>query len=98
VTRHKLEYAPRFFRRLEDIRERIAADNPAAATRMVRRIGTAVRPLAAIPGAGRPGRVTGTRELVISGTPYIVPYRVTGDTVQTITILHGAQRWSDRFP
>jgi addiction module RelE/StbE family toxin len=98
VTRAKLEYAPRFFRRLEDIRERIAADNPTAAARMVARIRTAVERLAAVPGAGRPGRVVGTRELVISGTPYIVPYRVRGDAVQIITILHGAQRWPERFP
>ena len=98
MTRHKLEYAPRFFRRLEDIAERIAADNPAAAVRMVTRIRTAVERLAALPQAGRPGRVTGTRELIISGTPYIVPYRVKGEAVQIITILHSAQRWPDRFP
>jgi plasmid stabilization system protein ParE len=98
VTRHRLEYAPRYFRRLEDIREWIAADNPAAAVRMIARIRTAVERLAIVSGAGRPGRVAGTRELVISGTPYIVPYRVKGEAVQIITILHSAQRWPDRFP
>jgi toxin ParE1/3/4 len=97
VTRRRLEYAPRYFRRLEDIRDWIAADNPAAATRMVTRIRIVVERLALVPGAGRPGRVAGTRELVISGTPYIVPYRVKGDAVQIITILHSAQRWPDRF-
>jgi addiction module RelE/StbE family toxin len=98
VTRRRLEYSARYFRRLEDIRERIAADNPAAAVRMIERIRAAVDRLAASPAIGRPGRVADTRELVVSGTPYIVPYRVRGDTVQIITVLHSAQRWPDRFP
>ena len=49
------------------------------------------------PGLGRPGRVPGTRELIVSGTRYIVPYRVKEDVVQIITVLHGAQKWPDRF-
>jgi toxin ParE1/3/4 len=98
VTPRRLEYAPGYFRRLEDIRERIAADNPTAAIRMIERIRAAVTRLAGSPALGRPGRVAGTRELVIPRTPYIVPYRVNGDVVQIITILHGAQRWPDRLP
>jgi toxin ParE1/3/4 len=98
VTPRRLEYAPRYFRRLEDIYERIAADNPTAARHMIERIRAAVTRLAASPALGRPGRVAGTRELVIPRTPYIVPYRVKGDVVQIITILHGAQRWPDRLP
>ncbi|MBV8121178.1 MAG: type II toxin-antitoxin system RelE/ParE family toxin [Alphaproteobacteria bacterium] len=97
MTRRRLEYAPRYFRRLEDIRERIAADNPPAASRMVERIRAAVTRLAETPGLDRPGRVADTRELVISPTPYIVPYRVKGDVVQIITILHSAQRWPERL-
>jgi toxin ParE1/3/4 len=98
VTRQRLIFSPQFLRRLEDIRERIALDNPAAATRVIERIRTAIRRLAASPAIGRPGRVEGTRELVIGGTPYIVPYRVHGDVVQVIAVLHSAQRWPDRFP
>lgn len=97
MTARRLEYAPRYFRRLEDIRERIDADNPAAAERLMAHIRTAVERLARSPAIGRPGRVWGTRELIISGTPYIVPYRVAGEAVQIITILHSAQRWPDRF-
>jgi addiction module RelE/StbE family toxin len=73
-------------------------DNPEAATRVIERIRTAIRRLAASPAIGRPGRVEGTRELVITGTPYIVPYRVRGDVVEVITVLHSAQRWPARFP
>jgi toxin ParE1/3/4 len=42
---------------------------------------------------GRPGRVSGTRELVIPGTPYIVPYRVRGGKLEILRILHATQRW-----
>lgn len=98
MTLRRLEYAPRYFRRLEDIRERIAVDNPTAATRMIERIRAAVLRLTASPALGRPGRVAGTRELVIPHTPYIVPYRVKNDVVQIITILHCAQRWPDKLP
>ena len=98
MTGRQLVYSPRYFRRLEDIHEWIAADNPAAATRMVARIRAAIERLAVSPGIGRPGRVADTRELVIPGTPYIVPYRVRGDVVQIITVLHSAQRWPDQFP
>lgn len=98
MTTYRLEFAARYFRRLEDIKERIAADNPAAAARLIGRIRDAVSRLARFPESGRPGRVLGTRELVIAGTPYIVPYRVTGGAVQIITILHGAQRWPERLP
>jgi len=98
VTPRRLQYSARYFRRLEDIRERIAADNPAAAARMIERIRTAVERLAASPAIGRPGRVADTRELVIPSTPYIIPYRVKSDVVQIITVLHSAQRWPDRFP
>jgi len=97
VRRRSVEYAPRYFRRLDAIREYIAADDPAAAISLIERLRAAVERLAASPEIGRPGRVTGTRELVIPGTPYIFPYRVGGEVVQIITVLHGAQRWPDRF-
>jgi plasmid stabilization system protein ParE len=98
VTPRRLEYGPRYFRRLEDIHERIAGENPAAAQRIISRVRSAVERLATAPGIGRPGRIIGTRELVIAGTPYIVPYRVKDDAVQIITVLHAAQRCPDHLP
>ena len=97
MTQQRLVYPRRYARQLEDIYERIAADNPAAAPRIIERIRIAVERLREFPALGRPGRVEGTRELVIAGTPYIVPYRVKGDSVQIITVLHSAQRWPDRL-
>ncbi len=93
----RLVYSRRYRRRLEDIHEQIAADNPAAATRIVERIRIAVERLQQFPAIGRSGRVAGTRELVVAGTPYIVAYRIKGESVEIITVLHSAQRWPDRF-
>ena len=94
----RLVYAPRFFRRLEEIKGWIAEDSPAAATAVVERIRAAVGKLGEAPAIGRSGRVPGTRELVVTRTPYIVAYRVRGDEVEIVTVLHGAQRWPDRLP
>jgi toxin ParE1/3/4 len=59
------------------------------------RIRAQVRQLLQFPETGRPGRIEGTRELVISQTPYIVAYRITGETVRILRVLHGAQLWPD---
>ena len=73
----------------------IAADNPRAAARVVERIQAAIRLLAELPHRGRPGRWAGTRELIIPGTLYIVPYRVKGDLVEILRVFHGARRWPE---
>jgi toxin ParE1/3/4 len=98
VRPYRLVYPRRYSRRLEDIYEPIAADNPDVAPRVIERIRIAVERLREFPMIGRPGRVDGTRELIVARTPYLVPYRVKGDVVQIITVLHSAQRWPDQFP
>ena len=70
----------------------IAADNPRAAREMVGRVHAAVEHLRDHPELGRVGRVPGTRELIVAGTPYIVPYRVRGGAVEVLRLFHGAQR------
>jgi len=50
------------------------------------------------PEMGRPGRVDGTRELVIQRTSYIAAYRITGTTVRILRVLHGAQMWPEELP
>ncbi len=76
----------------------IEADSPRAAVAVDDRIETRVEGLAQFPEMGRPGRVEGTRELVIAGTPYIAAYRIQGDSVRILRVLHGAQRWPDEIP
>jgi toxin ParE1/3/4 len=62
------------------------------------RIRVQVGRLARYPESGRPGRVAGTRELVIRlirRTPYVAAYRIAGDTVRILRVLHGAQQWPE---
>ena len=82
---------------LDDIAGYISQDNPEAARRTVRRLWTAVKSLAEQPEMGRPGRVHGTRELVVSGTPFVVPYRVVGSEIEILRVLHGARDWPKSF-
>ncbi len=82
---------------LDGIADYIARDSPGAARRMIRRIDQAVADLADCPSMGRVGRVVGTRELVIAGTPFIVPYRVRQGQLEVLTVLHSARRWPDDF-
>ncbi len=77
--------------------EYISQESPAAADRTVAAILSAVEILKRFPASGRPGRVAGTRELVVSGTPYIVPYRVREDTVELLLVFHAARKWPSRF-
>jgi toxin ParE1/3/4 len=76
----------------------IEADNPRAAVAIDMRISDRVRLLARLPRSGRRGRVEGTRELVITRTPYIVAYRIIGDTVRILRILHSSRQWPDDMP
>ena len=71
----------------------IAERNPWAAIEMGDSIEAAVQHLAGHPHMGRPGRVKGTRELVVSGTPYVIAYRAEPGAVVILRVLHGAQRW-----
>lgn len=67
----------------------------AAAARVTGRIVDMVEHLAEAPHRGRPGRIDGTRELVITRTPYIVAYRVIGHEAQVLRVLHAAQQWPE---
>lgn len=83
-------------RALENLDEEfayVASDDPEAAARLVERIASSVERLKKHPAAGRPGRLPNTRELVIADTPYIVPYRIRGLTVEILRVFHGARKW-----
>ncbi|MGB0747212.1 MAG: type II toxin-antitoxin system RelE/ParE family toxin [Magnetospiraceae bacterium] len=77
------------------VRRYIGADNPEAAQRVARRLLDAVESLRDHPGKGRPGRLLGTRELVIIGTPYIVLYRVVETRIEILRVMHGARKWPE---
>ena len=81
---------------LDDEATSIAQDDAAAANRVVARVLEAVAQLARQPGLGRPGRVPGTRELVVLKTPYLVPYIVDGDQVIILRVFHTSRRLPKR--
>lgn len=71
----------------------IGERDPAAAIDIGDAIEISVSRLADFPESGRPGRVLGTRELVVTGTPFIVVYRVEPAALLILRLLHAAQRW-----
>jgi plasmid stabilization system protein ParE len=93
----RIIWTARALRHLRAVRAHIAVDRPDAADTQVMRIAKAVENLMSFPELGRPGRRTETRELVVGRTPYIVPYRLRGETIEILAVLHGRQRWPDRF-
>ena len=88
----RLKWLPSALRNLDSEASYIAADEPAAARLVVNRVLAAVGLLAEHPGLGRPGRVAGTRELLVPKTRYIVPYRVRGDTVEVLRVFHTSRQ------
>ena len=90
-------WSPRAIEHLAHLRAYIARDNPKAANRIASTLVDAVERLAELPSLGRPGRVAGTRELVVSGTPYVIPYRVRGDRLEVIAVFHSRQKWPARL-
>jgi addiction module RelE/StbE family toxin len=90
-----VRWSPTAISDLKSIRDYIAQDNAAAAREVAMRIKQATIRLANLPQSGRPGRVPGSRELVIPGTSYIAAYRIQGDRVEIAAILHGRQSWPE---
>jgi toxin ParE1/3/4 len=91
-------WSPEAIDDLAALRAYIEQDDPAAAQRVALHIVHNVESLLAEnPKMGRPGRVPGTRELVIPRTPFIVPYRLRGGAIQILRVFHGARRWPERL-
>jgi toxin ParE1/3/4 len=89
----RVEWLPEAERNRESQLTYIAERNPSAAITMGDAIEAAVARLAHNPNSAPPGRVPGTRELVVTATPYVVVYCVEQDAVVILRVLHGAQRW-----
>jgi addiction module RelE/StbE family toxin len=82
----------------EAIFDYIEADNPKAAIVIDDRIRRHIEQLRNFPESGRPGRIEGTRELVIDRTPYIAAYRIIGKKIRILRVLHGARLWPEEAP
>jgi toxin ParE1/3/4 len=79
------------------LRRYIEKDSEQNAALVAKRILDAVELLQAQPEIGRPGRVLGTRELVVPGTPYIIPYRLRRERLELIAVFHGRQKWREKL-
>lgn len=75
----------------------IAQDSPKSAAEFVGHLIDSAHRLADHPHMGRPGRVPGTRELVITRFPYILPYRVRNQNVEILRVFHTARKWPQYF-
>lgn len=75
-----------------DVWDYIAADNPRAAARMDEFFSEAAAGLAAHPKLGRPGKISGTREL-IPHESYRLVYEIERETVWVLALVHTAQQW-----
>jgi len=84
-------------RNLDEEAKYIATNDPDVARIVVQRVLDAVGWLAAQPSLGRPGRVPGTRELVVRKTRYVVPYRVQGDVIEVLRVFHTSRRLPNRW-
>lgn len=93
----KVRWLKAAIKSLEIEAEYIARDDPRAAAEVVRKIYEATSRLEQYPASGRIGRVQETRELIIPGTPYIVPYRIKDKRIEILRVFHGSRRWPPGF-
>jgi toxin ParE1/3/4 len=89
----KVVWSPRAIRHLVAIRKYIEKDSDGSAAMVAARILDAIGSLQTQPQMGRLGRLAGTRELVVSGTPYIVPYRVRRERLELLAVFDGRRQW-----
>jgi toxin ParE1/3/4 len=90
-------WSPRAIRHLVAIRKYIEQDSDANAASVAARILDAIAILRTQPQMGRPGRLSGTRELVVSGTPYVVPYRVRHERLELLAVFDGRRKWPQKL-
>ena len=80
--------------RLDEIEAYIAPENEKAAVKIILSlINKTMSQLTRYPASGKPGRLTGTRELFFSDSPFAIVYTVHKETINIITVFHTAQNF-----
>lgn len=82
---------------LEDAHDFLSRENPIVAQKFVREVYRLVGLLSTQPAMGRPGRVPGTRELVVQPYPFLIPYRVQGGEIHILRVFHSRQRFPSQL-
>lgn len=93
----RIVWSRRAIRHLVSLRKYIAKDSGQSASLVAMRILHAIDLLQTQPEIGRPGRVLGTRELIVPDTPYVIPYRVRQARLELIAVFHGRQQWPPKL-
>jgi addiction module RelE/StbE family toxin len=91
----QVKWLRRALRNLEQARNYVFQDNPTAAQELILKIQNAANQLQNYPFMGKNGRVEGTKELIISNSPYILIYRVKEESVEVLRILHTSKRYPE---
>ena len=93
-----IEWTEQATRHLDQAYDHIALSNrEEVADRIRERIVSSVQQLATFPMSGRVGRIKGTRELVITRTPFIAAYTIDRLRIVILALYHGAQQWPETF-
>jgi len=95
--KYKIKWVSIALSDFEESVEYLSQFNKTAAQRIAQKIWASVQNLKENPYIGRYGRVNGTRELVIVDTQYVIPYRINGNIIEILRVLHGARRWPNTF-
>ena len=93
----QVKWLRRALENLDDEAAYLAKDSPRVAGEFVVHMRNTAAMLAEHPDMGRPGRISGTRELVVTRFSYILPYRVRGGTVEILRVFHTARQWPKRM-
>jgi addiction module RelE/StbE family toxin len=93
----RVKWLRQALRNLDEEAACIAQDSPQSAAAFVIHLMESAATLASHPHMGRPGRVPGTRELVVTRFPYILPYRVREQNVEILRVFHTARKWPQRL-
>lgn len=88
-----VRWTRRALRQIEEAYAYLHERNPAAADAVMLRVDQALDALPSHPEMGKPGRIEGTRELTVTGTPFIVPYRMREGRIEILAFLHAARKW-----
>ena len=82
---------------LKSIGKYIAQENANAAYHVLIKIKATADNLSRHPEIGRPGRVFGTREIVMSDLPYILAYQITDRNIRILAVMHTSRKWPENF-
>jgi toxin ParE1/3/4 len=91
-----VDWSPEARSDLEAIEAYIAERNPVAADTIVAEILEAGASLHSFSRRGRPSHRRGARELVVTGRPYLIVYRIRGEAVTILRVMHTSRDWRPR--